>query len=198
MIKKIVLAIIVAIIVIICGVYIYSNRTSSADESFKSFISDCNKFQLDSAKEYVNPNGDLSKGISQIQNYNSMKQAAMKNWLKAIKVNILSTKKENGEAVLVAEIYSPNGKEIYNEFQQSMDSLNIDSQTIQDNNLNGDFLGAQYNNAFTNAIDDNINNVVQTKVEIKMKRNLGDWKITNDDQVITALLGGLTSNAVIS
>lgn len=196
--KKIIIAVIVAMIIVISGVYMYTNRTSSAVESFKSFVSDCNKFQLESAKTYINQNGDLSKGITQIEGYNEVRKSAVKNWFEKISVNIISTKKEDGEAIIVAEVLSPNGNDIYNDFQQNMNELDINSQTIQDNNFNGDFLGAQYNNAFSNAINDNVNNITQTKVEVKMKRSLGEWKIENDDQVIKALLGGLSTNAVLS
>lgn len=196
--KKIIIAVVIVVLLVVGGGYFYLNRSSSAVESFNGFITACNKFNLSEMKNYTTDSGDLNKGIEQIESYNQNKKDALKAWAENIKVQVLSTKKSDGYTILTVKIDTLNGVDIYNDFQSSMNSLDINNNTIQDSNLNGDFLGQQYNNAFVDAIQNNMENVTETTIEVKMKREVGNWKIQNDDVVIKGLLGGLSSQAVLS
>lgn len=196
--KKWIIGIIVIVIIAIGGSYIYINRSSSAVSSFKSFIENINKYSLNGAESYTSQNGDLTKLFTQIQGYDNTRQNAMKEWFKEVRVSINGTKKEDGDTVIEATVYSLNGNEIENSFQNGVNGLGITSQTIQDSNLNGNYLSAQYSNAFANAIGSNITNVIGINIEVEMKRESGNWIIQNDDEVIKAILGGVNSTEILN
>lgn len=194
--KKWIIGIIVIVIIAVAGGYLYINRSGAAVSNLNGFISDLNKYNLSGAETYTTKDGDLTKLFTKIQGYDGVRQNAVKQWFKAIIININGVKKEDGDTVVEGTIYSPNGVQVASDFQYNLNNLDINSQTIQDSNLNGDFLGAQYSNAFANAVSTNLTNVVGTNVNIKMKREDGNWVIQNDDEVIKALLGGANGEQI--
>ncbi|MGL4849350.1 MAG: hypothetical protein ACRC28_10585 [Clostridium sp.] len=196
--KKIIIGIVVAVIVVGAGFYMYTNRTASAEEGFKTFIGDINKFQLSGAENYIEQNGDISKGITEINNSDMTRQQALKTWFSLIKVNVVKAKKEDGDVVLEVQFFSPNGQKIASDFQYNVNGLDINNQTIEDSNANGDYLGSQISTAFLNAVEGNMTNIVQTDINVKMKKTISGWKIVNDDDVIKGLLGGTRAEDILN
>ncbi|MGL5417429.1 MAG: hypothetical protein ACRDAU_17300 [Clostridium sp.] len=196
--KKIIIGIIIAIVVLVVGFFIFTNRTSSAESSFKTFIGDINKFQLSNAESYLEPSGDLSQDITEINNSDMTRKQALKIWFSAVKVNITKAEKEGGDTVLDVQFFSPNGQKISNDYQYNVNQLDINSQTIQDSNENGDYLEGQISSALLNAVEGNVTNVVQTNVKVKMKKTMSGWEIVNDDDVINGILGGTSASSVLN
>ena len=88
--------------------------------------------------------------------------------------------------------------QIYDEYMQNVKSLGISQATLNDNTMDGDAVGGDFDNAFITAIENQTNEMVTTNVTVVLKKDNGKWKIQNDKEVLQAMLGGLNPEVVIS
>ena len=192
--KKFILVIITAIML----VSLVSCAETSAKNSVEKFFDAYKNMDLSTANEYVEGTGLLQKSIKQFEDYDKERIDALKYWGSNINYKILSTEKSGSEVKVDVKVTALNGSQIYDEYMQNVKSLGISQATLNDNTMDGDAVGGDFDNAFITAIENQTNEMVTTNVTVVLKKDNGKWKIQNDKEVLQAMLGGLNPEVVIS
>ncbi len=192
--KRFILAIISAIML----VSLVSCAETSAKNSVEKFFDAYKNMDLSKANEYVEGTGLLQKSIKQFEDYDKERIDALKYWGNNLNYKILDTEKSGSEVKVDVRVTAPNGSQIYNEYMQNVKSLRIGQATLNDNTMDGDAVGGDFDNAFITALENQTNDMVTTNVTVVLKKDDGKWKIQNDKEVLQAMLGGLNPETVIS
>ncbi|MGL4572521.1 MAG: hypothetical protein ACRCVJ_15830 [Clostridium sp.] len=179
------IAIMISVILIGCG------DSKKASEACDNFFSDYKNMELQKANNYVEGGGLLEKSIKQFEDCDSVRKSAINYWSGKISYKILETKKENGNYVVKTEITALNGVDIYNHYMSNVQSLNFNEKTLNGDMLNGENIGGDLDNAFITAIENQTIPLKTTTVSVIVKEDSGTYKIQNDKEVLTAILGGL-------
>ncbi len=193
--KKIILAlatIFMAISLVSCG------GSTEAKDNVKNFFSAYKDMNLNKANEYVEDGGLLQKSIKQFEDYDKNRIEALKYWSSKLNYKILDTEEKNKEAKVKVEVTALNGSEIYNEYMQNVQSLRINESTLNNEAIDGDAVGSDFDKAFITALENQSNSLITTDVTIVLKKKDGKWKIQNDKEVLQAILGGLNPEQIIA
>ncbi|MBY0753826.1 DUF4878 domain-containing protein [Clostridium sardiniense] len=193
--KKIILvlvAIFMSVFLISCG------GKTEAKDSVKDFFSAYQNMDLSKANEYVEDGGLLQKSIKQFEDYDKSRIEALKYWSSKLNYKILDSEEKDKESKVKVEVTALNGSQIYNEYMQNVQSLRINEATLNNESVDGDAVGSDFDKAFITALENQTNSLITTDVTVILKKEDGKWKIQNDKEVLQAILGGLNPDQIIS
>ncbi|MBM7833766.1 DUF4878 domain-containing protein [Clostridium sardiniense] len=193
--KKIVLvlvAIFMSVFLVSCG-----GKTEVKD-SVKDFFSAYQNMDLSKANEYVEDGGLLQKSIKQFEDYDKSRIEALKYWSSKLNYKILDSEEKDKEAKVKVEVTALNGSQIYNEYMKNVQSLRINEATLNNESVDGDAVGSDFDKAFITALENQTNSLITTDLTVILKKEDGKWKIQNDKEVLQAILGGLNPDQIIS
>lgn len=165
----------------------------SVNDFFKSY----KELNLSNANKYVEDGGLLAKSIKSFDNYNDKRKEAIKYWASKISYKITKTEEKNGEGTADVEVTALDGNYIYNNYMQNVQALQFNENQLNNNNEDGNPIGGDFDSAFLSALENQETPLKTSNIQVKLKKVDGTWKITNDNEVLTAILGGLNPNEII-
>lgn len=189
--------VILSIFIVACSLFLIGcGDTKKASEAVDNFFSDYKNMNLQKANEYVEGGGLLEKSIKAFEDYDSARKSALNYWGEKMNYKILSTKKENGEYVVKTEVTALSGVDIYNHYMNNVSSLDFGEKILNNDVLNGENINGDLDNAFITALENQTIPLKTTTVDVIVKDDNGKFKIQNDKEVLTAILGGLDPSEI--
>lgn len=165
----------------------------SVNDFFKSY----KELDLNNANKYVEDGGLLAKSINKFDSYNDKRKDAIKYWASKISYKINKTEEKNGIGIAEVEVTALDGNYIYNNYMQNVQALQFNENQLNNNNEYGNPIGEDFDVAFLSALENQETPLKTTNIQVKLKKIDDTWKITNDSEVLTAILGGLNPNEVL-
>lgn len=161
----------------------------SPENTINTFFTYLKKGDFNKAKEYLIDNKDI-----EIKDYESLtegEKAAINYWLEKIGYSIDSLKIiSDDEAEAEITISSLDGNKLYQAYKENL--LKLKQKILSENNKDKKEEDiSKYDEELLKLIKNKNNEIVKTKVNLKLKKKDDKWYIVGNDQLDNAVYGGL-------
>lgn len=191
----------VILCILLFSITLVSCGKDDSKKDVENFFKAYKSLDFKEASKYAENGGNLSQVINIFESYDGKKESALKYWISKVSYKIQDVKTKGDIQEVKVTINALDGNVIYENYKDGVSELsptkinnNIDVPSNEENG-NIDYVEANYGNInyideFIAALENQEVPLKETTVTIKMKKIDGNYKIENDDEVLTAILGG--------
>lgn len=177
---------IILVILAIFAVFFISNKIieSNISKSLVLFVEGLTSVNTQNASQYVTEDTVSFLSFEPIPE----NQELMSVFTKYLSVDIINVSKKSDEAIVRAKIKNKDFETILSKYMQKVVESNIQNTELK---ISEEELKGMIISYFKEQFDSSENAIIETKVDVRMIKKDGKWKIIVDDNFRDALFPGL-------
>lgn len=136
-----------------------------------------------------------SVSLKGMEDYSDSEKKAIKYWLEKLSYEIIKVDVNGDEAIAKVKVSALDGNQIYNKYKDNILKIKPNAQEELDEE-GAKLADEKYGNALVNALKDKDNEIVSKTVDIKLNKKDGKWLLEFNNELLTAIYGGLDPDKV--
>lgn len=143
-------------------------------------------------KDILTENSISLKGM---EDYSDSEKKAIKYWLEKLSYEIIKIDVNGDKAVAKVKVSALDGNQIYNEYKDNILKIKPSAQEELDEE-GAKLADEKYGDALVNALKNKDNEIISKTVDINLTKKEGKWLLEVNDELLTAIYGGLSRDKV--